>query len=250
MRSWESGSGKSAQLLSIARQIPWFSQAPSSATAVARPMAGLRNFLTNVVDYVHSPALIGGGVALAALAAAGVWFMSGVTTKANNQVSRIESENARLISEIDRLAAENATLQEGSDRASELNTEVCKFNHGANSLLYAPSRAYLLFSPFRTPFQRYFLGTAMTRESPRPQNGLQNFDPNRSHSRTNPSVAPGPRPSSSYASCRSPTGANARAASIAARKPGRYGSPPVCPATGPQRRAVGPNTLATRRKLM
>lgn len=124
-RLWQQD-GKYSKLLALVQPISWISQVPGSMSATSRPAIGMRNLLTNVVDRVQSPWSIGVGIALVVASAAGTWFFKSVTTKANDQVSKVETENARLIAEIDLLTRENETLQEGSDRASQLNTEVRK----------------------------------------------------------------------------------------------------------------------------
>lgn len=140
MEDWQainylSESGKSPSLLArLKEQVTWGSPLGWAASssgwvpmpASARPASGLRNLLTNAIDYVQSPLVVGAGVIVVTGLAAGAWFWNNINTTAAAKVSNVEAENSRLISEIDRLTRENETMQEGSDRATQLNTEVRK----------------------------------------------------------------------------------------------------------------------------
>lgn len=136
--AWNQASSKSAPLLNLLRQFPLFSSQPAaSLNAVTRGPPGLRQFLSGVLDRIHSPWIIGGGIALVAATSAGAWIFSRISEANNAQashVSQVEAENARLLVEIDRLTHENVTLQENGDRASTLNAEVRKITTPSLSL--------------------------------------------------------------------------------------------------------------------
>lgn len=102
---------------------------PSSASESATSSSPLASSWTAVNDFIKRTlgstvsAAVGVGLVATALVA-GVSLMTFKSAK--EQVNQVESENSRLISEIDRLTKENDLLQEGSERATQLNTEVRK----------------------------------------------------------------------------------------------------------------------------
>ena len=124
---WENSNGKPVTVLSLIKLVPWPVNSAAAPSAVSlRTSSGVKSFLSGVLNTIHSPVVIGGVAAAAAIAVGASWFWNHTTEVAQTHVSRVEAENARLFAEIDRLARDNEMLLEGSHRATQLNQEVCK----------------------------------------------------------------------------------------------------------------------------
>jgi len=145
---WDNANGKPANVLSLINSQAWSFISPSSSsssTASLRATPQLKGFLSGVLDRLHSPYVIGGTLLVTAVAVGASWFFSAVSNQTHAQVSKVETENARLFQEIDRLSRDNDILLEGSHRATQLNQEVRKVR--APLLCSAISLLSLVSSP-------------------------------------------------------------------------------------------------------
>jgi len=127
---WEGTNGKPMSMLGLINGQMWSLLSASSSapvTASLRSTSSLKGFLSGVLDRIHSPYLIGGTLAVTAVAISANWFFNAISNKTQEQVSKVEAENTRLFQEIDRLSRDNELLLEGSHRATQLNQEVRKF---------------------------------------------------------------------------------------------------------------------------
>lgn len=114
-------------LSGLSSAIPWPVSISAPPTPASRTAPLFRNAVTYVSDTIHSPWVIGGALALGAIAAGASWFYHHTVDVSQSQIARVEAENQRLFQEIDRLSRDNEMLLEGSHRAVQLNQEVRKF---------------------------------------------------------------------------------------------------------------------------
>lgn len=125
---WENAAGKQVTVMSVMIGVPWpFSNVAAPSAPLARNTSGIKNLVSGVFNTIQSPIVIGGVAAAAALAVGASWFWNHTNEVAQNTVTKVEAENARLFAEIDRLSRDNEMLLEGSHRATQLNQEVRKY---------------------------------------------------------------------------------------------------------------------------
>lgn len=148
---WEGTNGKPMSMLGLINGQMWSLLSVSSSapvTASLRSTSSLKGFLSGVLDRIHSPYLIGGTLAVTAVAISANWFFNAISNKTQEQVSKVEAENTRLFQEIDRLSRDNELLLEGSHRATQLNQEVRKFLPCSSPNLFSLSEKKNLVSLF------------------------------------------------------------------------------------------------------
>jgi hypothetical protein len=123
-----------------------------STTRVSSALPGstssFKNIIAPVIDFVHNKWVIGGGIALVAVAAGVLSFAAYMDHSSASQIDKVQAENRRLFSEIDKLSRDNELLLEGNHRAAQLNQEVRQC-WPLSSILFSPfcSKTAIVSSP-------------------------------------------------------------------------------------------------------